>query len=305
MNSNVSSVTPPVADLVAYVDEAGEKGYLRELDPTRDDAIGVMCALPIPQQHLAYIQTRIAPLFDRFKNAAPPNAKLHITEAFKAGHEAWRTVAEEVRASLFDLLIEVNCVVLYVARRCAVARRSFETAQHLIEQAKTGLRGPVRIVGANRPSDETIDDNIMSTLGLMLDEFVEQEGMQRVDIRFDQIDAPLAQRYAAQLEETRQISSSQRVVHGWDSQAQQKVAGVITMSAESGFPLDTRHLGNIDVVGKNDPLVFAVDVVVNSLWRHLKTLPPNAPLNDGASVDRWALGDRVWGKDAPKNWDNI
>lgn len=303
MDSGTANSTVSIADIVAYVDEAGEKGYLRELDPSRDLGIGLMCALPIPQQHLQYAQGRIRPLFDRFKSAAPPKAKLHITEAFKPGHDSWRVVAEQVRSQLFELLIELNCIVIYVARRCSVVRRSFEATQKLVDAAKSDRRSPIRIIGSNRPPDATIEDDLVTLLGLLLDEFVAAENMNRVDIKFDQIDEPVAKRYAAELEETRNISNSQHPVQGWNTCTKEKVFGSISMKAEADFRLDTQHLGSIDVVGKDDPLIFAVDVVANSLWRHLKTLPPDALLNDGPSVEEWILKDRIWAKNEPKNWD--
>ena len=291
------------ADVIAYVDEAGEKGYLRELSPARDAEIGLMCSLPIPYRHLETVQGRVAPLFSKFKEAAPPGAKLHIAAAFAEGQDAWRVVAEEVRSELFELLIELNFVVLYVARRCSVVRRSFENTRALLEAGKAERRSRVNIVGANRPSDDTLDDDLVTIMGLCLNEFVQAENLSCVDLRFDQIDAPLAERYADRLQETREVSSSQHIVRGWDSETQQRVAGTISMRAEADFCLDTRHLGRIDVVGKDDPLVFAVDVVANTLWRHLQTLPSDAPLNHGPSVEGWALVDLVWGKNEPKNWD--
>ena len=42
--------------------------------------------------------------------------------------------------------------------------------------AKSKKLSKVKIVGANRPSDLRIEDDLMINLGLMLDAFAEQEG---------------------------------------------------------------------------------------------------------------------------------
>ncbi|WP_156995470.1 hypothetical protein, partial [Elstera litoralis] len=49
------------------------------------------------------------------------------------------------------------------------------------------------------------------------------------------------------------------------------------------------RIGEIIVIDKSDPLIFAVDVIANSLLRHLKKLSSDAPLNIDKSVRDWCL----------------
>lgn len=303
MNSSATSSGMPPVDLLAFADEAGARGLLRDLTPATDHEVSVLCTLPIPAEHLDTVRREFQPLFARFAAAAPAGAKLHITEAFAPGNDAWRVVAEQVRDDLFALMHQMRVISIYMARRSKVARLTFERLQSVKEEAKAQKRSKIQIVGANRPSDERIEDQLMIGLALMLDTFAEQEQRKRVDIMFDQIDAPIAARYAKALEVTRNVSRTGKTVHGWDPDRKERVSGEIVIEAGAPFPLDSRFLGEISVVGKNDPIVFAADVVANSLWRHLRALPDKADLNGPTSVEGWPLGDLVWGKGAEKGFD--
>lgn len=290
-------------DILAFVDEAGERGFVRDLSPERDDLVSVLCAIPVPSEHLDCLRDELRPLYDRFKEAAPGGAKLHITDAFKPGNEEWRTVAEQVRKELFSKMHEMQVILIYVARRCRVARQMFETMDDARQQMMSKRRSSVKIVGANRPSDEKIEDDLMKSLALMLDAFAEDASRQHVDIFFDEIDTEVAKRYESSLGSTRHISGSVSLVRGWDSRTKEKVEGQVAISVETPIRLDSKFLGTISVVGKDDPLIFAVDIVANSLWRHLSSLATNTALNNRTSVTGWDLENLVWAKDAPNNFD--
>ena len=112
-------------------------------------------------------------------------------------------------------------------------------------------------------------------------------------------------RYKKALEITRNVSRTQETVKGWDPDRQEQVSRDLIINAGAPFPLDSRFLGEISVVGKDDPLIFLADVVANSLWRHLNAPPHNANLNYASSVATWPLGELVWGKDHEKLFDVI
>lgn len=293
------------ADILAFVDESGERGFVRKLSAVQDHLISVLCALPIPAEYVDELREELRPLYDRFKDSAPEGAKIHIVDAFKPGNESWRIIAEQVRDELFSKMREMRIILIYAARRCRLAREIHEMTEVNRENSKENRRSPVKLVGENRPSDDKIEDNVMQSLALMLDAFAEQEGGMRVDILFDEIDAEIAKRYGAELDATRNIEENVTTVRGWDPRTEEKVEGEISISANAPFRLDSKYLGTITVVGKDDPLIFAVDVVANSLWRHLSTLSNSANLNDGASVSGWHLENLVWAKDEEKNLDLI
>jgi hypothetical protein len=290
--------------IMVFADEAGYRGAVRDLTAQNDREISLICTLAIPAEYEDMVRTWVQPLYDHFRSATPTNAVLHISDAFKRGNESWGAVAATVRHELFALMCERGMIVIYVARRAALARKLYEDSQALKREAQANKTSKVKTVGANRPDDTRIEDEVMISLALMLDTFAEQEGGKTVDIKFDQLDAAVARRYEDALEITRNVSRSAHVVKGWDPKKREKLTGQIDVSASASFELDSKFLGKITVAGKDDPLVFAADVVANSLWRHLSKLHADAKLNAASSVSGWEAESLVWGKDHDKGFDS-
>ena len=130
----------------------------------------------------------------------------------------------------------------------------------------------------------------MIDLALVLDLFVQDAGFRMTDCYFDEIDRPVASRYEKLIERTRNISHRRTDVVARNFATGRNEAASIGIEAQAGFRLDTAHVGAVVVAGKADPLIFAVDVVANSLWRHLSNLHESAPLNDGTGLAGWPLG---------------
>ena len=120
----------------------------------------------------------------------------------------------------------------------------------------------------------------------MADEFAEKFKRELVDFHFDEIDKAVADRYQAAIATTQNIENVKKEVKARN----RKTGETATKTIEIAIPLkdlNTKALGKIVVAGKLDPLIFATDVVTNSLWRHLQGLPPTAPLNELSSVKDW------------------
>jgi hypothetical protein len=282
----------------AYVDEAGARGLVRELKPERDHEFGLMCAVLFePDGHAKAIQD-FTPPFEAFRNAMPTGAKLHITDAFKPGNEAWRAGAESVREEYLRLIQTIHPMVIYAALRLRLVRAAHERSEDLQAVAKAARRSPVKIVGENRPSDARIEDDLITSLALRLDAFAEDmagqvHDVKQVDLLFDEID--IAQRYEATIQRTREVSKNITTVKGWDPTQSARVEGAIGFKVDAPFRVDTKFIGGIHVVGKAHPLILAADIVTNHLAHHLRQLPADSPLNAPSSVEGWVLQDRVWG----------
>jgi hypothetical protein len=84
-------------------------------------------------------------------------------------------------------------------------------------------------------------------------------------------------------------------VKGYDLSNKKKVEGKITIEVRGApFELDAKRIGGFLVEGKDNPFVFAADVVANSLHHHLSKLAC-AKLNAPSSIQGWRLGHRVYG----------
>jgi hypothetical protein len=112
-----------------------------------------------------------------------------------------------------------------------------------------------------------------------------------------QLDIPIAAGLEERINAMRSISFSQTVLKVFDLTARQPLRKTITFKVNNPpFPINATHLGVLKVVGKDDPLVFAADAVVNTLNDHLSSLSPAAPLSALSSIQNWTLRDRVWGQ---------
>lgn len=286
--SNISD-----ADTLAFIDESGARGYSRKLTAVRDHEIGLVCALLIPAKRAEEFRDAFRSGYEQFLNAMPDDAKPHITDAFMPGNECWATVARSVRFEFHGLIRCLQIPVIYEARRLAIERSSHELQEHLVLQAKATRRSPIRI--PDRVSQSRVEDQMVLGLALKLDAFCEDFRRRRVDMLFDEIDNTVAQGYRTVVDRTRNIGKSRHVVKGWDPETKSQVRGEISFEAHVPFPLNTRFLGELHVVGKADPLMLAVDIVANSLYDHLQGLASDAFLNRPSSINGWDLEDWVYG----------
>ena len=284
---------PPVADTLAFVDESGARGYSRKLTSARDHELGLVCALLVPAPRVEEFRDAFRPGYQRFLDAMPDHAKLHITDAFASGNERWAIVARSVRSEFHGLIRRLEIPVIFEARRLAVERDAHELREDMVSRAKAVRRSAIRI--PDRPSRSTVEDQLVLGLALKLDAFCEDAGRRGVDLMFDELDAKVAQRYDNAVDRTRNIGRSTRRVKGWNPQTNARVEGEISVRTDAPFPLHTRYLGQLRVAGKLDPLMLATDTVANSLYDHLVSLPAEAYLNRPRRIAGWELEDRVYG----------
>jgi hypothetical protein len=284
-------------DLIAFVDEAGSKGLARNLHPGRDDEVGVMTALVMPISDVDRLRDAFRVGFNKFCAAAPANATWHVTDAFLPENQAWRVVAESVRQDFFTLIAQEKLTVVYDARRLKLAREGHERTEDLVaavrsNPSRSNIRVPVR------PNTERVEGHLFEGLTLKLDAFAQDNGYDQVQLQFDEIDNALKADYEKALGRLRQISGNTQNVKGRDMAAEKSVFGQIAISVSvsgNDLKLDVTHIGNIGVAGKSDPLILAVDIVANALFRHLDGLPAYALLNAPSSVTAWPLGAHVYG----------
>ena len=285
---------PPATDTLAFIDESGARGYSRKLTPARDHELGLVCALLVPAPHVEEFRDAFRPGYQRFLDAMPDGAKLHITDAFASGNERWATAAHSVRAEFHGLIHRLEIPVIYEARRLAVERDAHELREDMVSRAKADRRSPVRI--PDRPSRSTVEDQLVLGLALKLDAFCEDFGRQRVDLMFDELDAKVAQRYDNAVNRTRNIGRSTRRVKGWDPRTESRVEGEISFRADAPFSVEhplsrataRRRQAGPAHPGNRHGGEFAVRSPRGAL-------PAEAYLNRPQSIAGWELEHRVYG----------
>ena len=280
-------------DILAFIDESGDRGYSRKLRPVRDREIGLMCALLFPAEHVKKYRNAFRPGYQRFQNAMPDDAKLHITDAFTPGNEHQATVARSVRSEFYRLIHCLQIPVIYEARRLAVELDSHELRETLVLQTKKSHSSPIRF--PVRSSQAMVEDELVLGLALKLDAFCRDKGYKKIDMLIDEIDDKVSKKYRNLIVETSNISNSTSVVKGWNIETNSQIQREISIEINAPFPVDTRCLGELHVVGKDDPLILAADIVANSLYNHLSNLLHDAFLNRPSSIEGWDLESRVYG----------
>ncbi|CAA2145095.1 hypothetical protein [Methylobacterium bullatum] len=133
------------------------------------------------------------------------------------------------------------------------------------------VRGPsnIRISGANRPSDEQVDNQLLKDLSLLMDAFMENAGQERADFHFDEITDTAVDRFRALVQVLRQTGDREHsttfrdLTRGETFTRSARITTQCTSHPELG--LNVPHVGEIEKVGKTDPLIFGVDVVTNHL----------------------------------------
>uniref|UniRef100_Q07U55 DUF3800 domain-containing protein n=1 Tax=Rhodopseudomonas palustris (strain BisA53) TaxID=316055 RepID=Q07U55_RHOP5 len=287
----------------AFTDEAGTRGFVRKLTDSIDHEVSLLCSLLIPRHHVDCVRGLFRTPYDKFCKAAPSGAKVHITDAFKQGNDPWRVVAEQVRDEIFKIMRDHGVFLTYSARRIKVSRERHELLSKLKEDAKAAKRSDFVVKNSNRPSMTHVDDDVMVALALMADEFAAQFKMQRVDFFFDEIDPSVADRYRAAILTTQRTEHFKEGIEARNRVTGEKAEATIRFSAPKG--MSTKHLGSIVVAGKDDPIIFAADVVTNSLWRHLQSLPDTMPLNTQSSVDGWLVPELTFVDQGDSVFDRI
>ena len=283
------------SNAVAFIDEAGEKGLVRNLSTGRDQELGLLCSLVFPFDRIAEFQAAFAPPFERFKREGGTLLeKLHITEAFKPGNESLREMADKVRNEIFEAIRAKNVPIIYAARRMKFLREAHERLEKLKANAKAARRN-TSIKMPDQPSTDRVEHDLMTGLVLRLDALSQDYGLGIIELATDQIDIPVALGIEATIDRSRSITYSKTVVKAYDLPAKKPVQGTIEISVKAPFEIDVKNIGQLKIVGKDDPFVFATDVVTNALYDHLKALGPDKPLNAPVSVNGWAVADRILG----------
>ncbi len=268
-------------------------GYSRNLIADDDPKVGLMCCLAFPIEQLDEIRETYRDGFNRFCAAAPTGAKMHITDAFRPGNEAWAAVARIVRKEFFELIQSQQIPVIYDARRLVLSRVAYERLEALGTAARAARQSPIKI--PERPNAEKIETQLIKGLTLKLDALATDLKRACIDLYFDEIDAELSRHYEQTIGGLRNISAINHEVKGWNPITKQQVKGNITFTIKAPFELDIKRIGKIKVVGKNDPLVLATDMVTNALNHHLNNIHADAKLNAPSSIESWTLGNRVYG----------
>lgn len=279
---------------LAYLDEAGVRQYVRDLKLATDQKFGLLGALVVPAKDMAALHQRLEPVFERFRVACEGKIpKLHITDAFAS--DELRPVAIAVRGEIFAVVQDSPAVIVYDALRLAHLRRRHAMNESLKSDALAARRNTSIQVSKN-PSADRVEHDLMQGLALKLDALAEDRDWPRTDLHIDHVDAEIQRCLEQSLTTVRSVADNEQVIKAYDRTAGQPVDGIVRVRVTGeAREFNVTRIGRLTVDDLVTPLLFAADVILNSLSRHLDTLPPEAPLNAPSSIEGWQLAKLVYG----------
>ena len=276
----------PKKRFFAFIDEAGAKGYIKDLPSNRDTEVAIMAALLVDQNDHPAIEAAFRPGYQQFVNAAG-SGTLHFTEAFLDPNGAWATTARQVRQDFFALLLQYKIPIIYSVIRVDAKRAEHQERTDLIQQLTQERRSAIEV----KPpiDDSTLETDTFQDLLVKVGTFAEDEDAE-IDVRLDETSSGVLRSFRRAGEDLKDLGQMVITPTGYDREAGKPVKGATgKFTLSSSFPVEVTTIKTITVASKTDPLVLAIDGIVNSLNHHLGKLPPDADLETRVSLKGWVL----------------
>jgi len=268
--------------VILYCDESGAKGYADQ-DEAYPGETGVFAGIMVPQECLKTLK----PAFDQIAaRYTPASGKLHIADLAPAKQET-------LRNELFAAIKNTKLPCFWYAIHVAGLHSHHQTLANIRKQQVEALRAacgsaePRIKRGSLREKAASMHVELFSGIYSHLVAFLLERKQQGVDIeiRTDQVDTPLVERFTEIAEEL--LNNDPRITHetGFDTVGKKVVKGTITSTVRWPSELDFSPLVNsLSIVTRpdSDGLVLAADVLANSLnylFKHRDADALYGPLN--------------------------
>jgi hypothetical protein len=295
------------ADAFAVIDEAGYVGLVDGLTAANDDDFGLIAGLLFPTGDRSRWEQVFAPPFDAFRKAAPTGAKLHITDAFKSGDEKWIAAARASRAEIYRLIMQRQIYVVFLARRCRISRRTRDNQRGVVEFSKS-LAAAREGVATHYPRPKRKATRVIGEcyqgIVSIIDDIAKANGRRSVEVYSDALDDEVLAHMEGEANRFRSISKREINLSAYSKERRRvEVLGRIVMSVDLPGVDVTAVQPLKGALGKDNPLVFAADVVVNEFRHRLAQLPADAPLNDVRALLGWEIERAVFGFEGGHQYD--
>ena len=274
----------------AYFDESGYKGYCHNIDLNKHE-IGLFSVLLIPAIQRDFFYNTFSVPFEKFKHAT--SGKIHITDAFASQDPQIKDSVIRCREEIFDHILRLQIPIIYEARSTTLAAKSYSRDQKSYNNLKKACDPNLKI---SEPYDTTtFQDSLLEGILLKMEAFAKDYYCGSIDIKTDMIDKDFRKKIEATINELKNIMTPKHSkATAYNTKTQELLKGNYTTQI-FGCNINAKHLGSVSVLGKDDPIILAADIVANSLFRHLSTLESCNPLNHPSSIKGWALQKQVYG----------
>lgn len=276
----------PTKTYFAFVDEAGAKGYIRDVPPGRDTEFAIMAALLVEQVHHRQLEAAFKSGYLRFAQAAGSET-LHFTAAFRDPNGPWAETAREVRREFFDLLLHYRIPIIYSVFRADSKRAEHQARLDLVQELVELKKSPIEIKPA--PDSSTLETDTFQDLLVKLGTFAEDQAAE-IEVRLDETSPGLLKSFRRAGKDLETLGDLTITPKGYDREANRPVQGMTgRFTLSSTFPVPLLTIKTVTVASKSDPLVLVIDCIVNSLHHHLRKMSQDIDLEAKASLHGWEL----------------
>lgn len=276
---------------MTFIDESGNHMFVRNLKEWHDNEIALLCALCIPEERVEFFRNRIKPFYDRLKSIAlKKGIKMHVTDFFSSDDMQLRDEAINVRKEVFNLIKKHQPAIVYSARRVRLARVLFEKCnKERIRAYENSIGTNIRVSELGRISQENIMQRVMTFLICQLDECLRNFSFSHNKLCFDEIDGVFLKIYKDVVKELICARDFSHFVKFRNIKENKTYIKTLKGKIITDRIIEDTLVKDMEIIGKDDPIIFAIDITCNSLWRHLSSLPKDAMLNNPYSIKGWEL----------------
>lgn len=251
-------------------DESGAKGYATQTERYPGE-IGIFAGLLVPEDVLHQTERGLASVIAPHRGA---RGKLHIAELTTSDQSTLRTGSFRViRAHQLPCFWYAIHVAGFHAHHLRMVKLLDGAADDARTSSGTVMRGSIR----HKP--DLLHVELLRALYGHMVAFIEERspGDVTIEARTDQVDTPIAKSFRAEANRLFETSRSS-VVKGFDRRTNEVVEGRIRFETQLPPELQIQTRVNaldLRIVGDEDPIVIAADVLANSLHHHFRSRGPD------------------------------
>ena len=266
-----------------YFDESGYKGYLQDKPDENDFCL--IAGLLISVTDEPKVLSRLTELFNSI--VISDGEKLHATDIFKDGKNP------NVKSQFLDFIKnEPTIHIFHSAVYCIGVYNDRAFTQNVLDTNKIdNSSNPIK-TSLNKKK-ENIYHVPLTDIIIKLDEFCNTD-CNKLNLITDRIDESIEKESKKVINQINENETSS--VHtGFDTINKSVVSKTLTINIK-GFDLSVNHIKELTIDYLNSNLTIAADIIVNLIFRHLKSKIENGfnnGLNGNEVFEDFELKDKI------------
>jgi Protein of unknown function (DUF3800) len=266
-----------------YFDESGYKGYLQE-EPNHNDFC-LIAGLLISKTDESSILAKLTDLFSSIE--INKGEKLHATDIFKDGKNS------DIKKKFLDFIKgESKIHIFHSAVYCIGVYNDRVFTQNILDRNKIDKPSNPIKTSLNKKK-ENVYHIPFTNIIIKLDEFCDND-CSKLNLITDRIDESIEKESKKVINEINE-NESRTIYKGFDTRNQTVVSKTLTINIK-GFEMGVNHIKELTIDHQNSNLTIAADIIVNLIYRHLKSKIENGfdkGLNGNDIFENFELKEKI------------